>query len=51
MKTSLKSQLADGDDTPMSSDTRENACQETRKKVVKPKNAKAGGKLWFTNLN
>jgi len=49
LKSSLKSQLADGDDTPMSSDTRDTACVETRKKIAKPKNAKATGKSWFSN--
>lgn len=50
LKTSLKSQLPDGDDTPMSSDTRDPRDQpssDNRKKGVKPKGNKPTSKLWF----
>jgi len=43
LKTSLKSQLVDVDDAPMSSDARESACSDNRKKGVKPKSTKATG--------
>jgi len=42
LKSTLKSQIADVDDVPMSSDTRDQPCQETRKKTMKPKSGKSG---------
>ncbi|XP_037031497.1 COP9 signalosome complex subunit 7 isoform X1 [Bradysia coprophila] len=47
LKTSLKSQLPDGDDAPMSSDTRDTSSSDNRKKGVKPKGNKPTSKLWF----
>lgn len=46
LKTSLKSQLPDGDDTPMSSDARDQPSSESRKKGIKSK-GKPTSKLWF----